>query len=149
MRKHFFSSLFITSLLVFATTCSAKVEVFIINGLPSSMTIRCQSKDDDLGFRELAPSLSPGFNWRFNTVVFGHTLFFCHFWWGQNDTSFDSYNDDKMGWSEVCYNEQEERTTCYWQAREDGIYFNNENTVFPDGWTKKCDWLPKECDYSW
>lgn len=139
MRKHFFPSLLIAFFLICTKTCSKKIEVDIINGLPDPMTIRCQSKNDDLGVHIILPG-TPGFSWKFKPNIFWRTLFFCHFWWGAKNTSIDVYNDSKMGPGDVCRNPETGARTCYWQARGDGLYFSNNNAKFPDGWTKKYDW---------
>ncbi|KAM7466272.1 hypothetical protein LguiB_013834 [Lonicera macranthoides] len=51
------------------------------------------SKDNDLGNHDL--QRNEEFYWKFHIHVFGRTLYFCHFYWGDIDKSVDVFNDKK------------------------------------------------------
>lgn len=117
-------------LIVFLTTNAfAKNRVYIMDGIPQgTLRVHCASKDDDLGYHDL--SNGQEFMWTFSDNIWGTTLFFCHFWWGDKDKSFDVYNF------------QDFYVNNYWLAKPDGFYYANEGGApFPsDKWTKKYDW---------
>ncbi|KAI4320873.1 hypothetical protein MLD38_034311 [Melastoma candidum] len=49
------------------------------NQINATVTVHCQSKDDDLGFHDLQPDEKWSFSFRLN--LFFTTLFFCSFRW--------------------------------------------------------------------
>lgn len=119
---------------------NVKTHVIIRNGLlekSAILKVHCKSKEDDLGDHFLK-SGGPDFRFKFvsNPWPFGFTLFFCHFYWYQKDAVFDVYN---LSISPDC-KDKNQLQRCYWLARDDGFYFNNEGTEFPEGWVKKHDW---------
>lgn len=63
--------------------------VHITNALGPNvdLTVHCKSKDDDLGARLLHNG--DGFEFSFNLNIFGTTLFFCSFQWGNEFHRFD------------------------------------------------------------
>ncbi|KAF8015041.1 hypothetical protein BT93_H0742 [Corymbia citriodora subsp. variegata] len=68
------------------------VHVLITNKLPGGVMLRvhCKSKDDDLGFRNIAPNQSWGFKFKPNGFT---TLFFCSMQWPGHFHYFNVYND--------------------------------------------------------
>ncbi|KAM7466270.1 hypothetical protein LguiB_013832 [Lonicera macranthoides] len=50
-------------------------------------------EDNDLGNHDL--QRNEEFYWKFHIHVFGRTLYFCHFYWGDIDKSVDVFNDKK------------------------------------------------------
>ncbi|PIN06705.1 hypothetical protein CDL12_20736 [Handroanthus impetiginosus] len=82
--------------------------------------VRCQSKDDDLGYHNLAPNQD--YNWSFCDNTWATTLFFCHL-----DVVFDAF---KARWYEGQLHEvfwvaksDGQRHEVFWVAKSDGIYF--------------------------
>lgn len=115
------SILFLLCFLVQSANVSAfilqKYRVFIFNGLPNNnnpLQIRCQSKDDDLGYHNLL--MDQNFNWHFRTNFWGTTKFWCHFWWLNKDQADDVFDSII---SLLCYDK-----TCKWVVKEDGFYLN-------------------------
>ncbi|KAM7519421.1 hypothetical protein LguiB_018383 [Lonicera macranthoides] len=120
---------------------TSEKEVHIVNGLPDnthSLIIRCQSKDDDLGYHTLL--VGQEFFWHFHDNLWGTTLFFCHFWWqGIMDRSFDVY--DYKHKNPPCANNKEEFQACYWLVKADGFYYSNHNAEFNSSdWQKLHPW---------
>ncbi|KAL3725784.1 hypothetical protein ACJRO7_030763 [Eucalyptus globulus] len=58
-----------------------EVRLQIFNDLPEgvTLTVHCQSKDDDLGFKQIPPSGM--WEFRFTPSFWGNTLFSCSFQW--------------------------------------------------------------------
>lgn len=85
----------------------------IVNLLQASvMRLRCQSRDDDLGYHNM--SVHQEFEWRFGNIPY-RTLFFCHIWWRNKDVRFDAFNQDIRSY---CSD-----NACFWSVRSDGIHF--------------------------
>ncbi|OAY55434.1 hypothetical protein MANES_03G154000v8 [Manihot esculenta] len=88
-----------------------KKSVEIINDLGPNIELKyhCKSKNDDLGQRVLSYKGSWYFTFRPN--LFGTTLFYCQFSWGQISHWFNIYEDSR------------DRTRCYdcvWYIRGNG-----------------------------
>ncbi|KAM7461265.1 hypothetical protein LguiA_029386 [Lonicera macranthoides] len=98
--------------------------VFINNGFEkgNDITVRCQSKNDDLGFHTLHPGEE--FDWSFRENFFATTLFFCHFWWGSKEASFTVF-DQKL--SVKCNNPSHQ---CCWKADGLGVTPRGVRTYF-------------------
>ena len=82
----------------------AHVRLTNVLSLKSSLTIHCQSEDDDLGVHVLPYNGS--FEWSFHpNFVIMSTLFFCKIQWQGKLTSFDSYREtrDLYGCGKYCY----------------------------------------------
>lgn len=97
--------------------CYSKLHVEIYNYLLSNvptLTLHCQSKDNDLGFHTLP--LNQLYTWSFRMNFWQTTLFFCHFWWGGKQTSFDVF-DRKL------YTLVGDSNFFTYQVRADGFYF--------------------------
>ncbi|KAK4717062.1 hypothetical protein R3W88_015400 [Solanum pinnatisectum] len=95
-------------------------EVHIVDALPNNdipLTFHCASKDDDLGYHH--PKVGDDFHFQFiPRIWFGHTLFFCHFWWGNKQANFDVYNhhlDVYCSWNV-------NTISCFWKVQGDGFY---------------------------
>ncbi|CAA0825320.1 Plant self-incompatibility protein S1 family [Striga hermonthica] len=96
-----------------------KITVRVINNLPSGsepLIVRCQSKDDDLGYHTL--TVNQEFKWSFCERLFGHTLFFCHLWWGSKQVAFDAFRSEKFKDSKILH---------FWLAGSTGIWYCNSN----------------------
>ncbi|KAK2979999.1 hypothetical protein RJ640_020025 [Escallonia rubra] len=113
-------------------------QVNVVNGISDNILIRCQSKDNDLGFHTL--HVGDDFSWHFQTNLIGGTLFFCHFWWNSKDKSFNVF--DETQWEDKCqYHEGSGPfRKCFWLVKPDGFYFSNYNGPFPTGWEKIYGW---------
>ena len=136
-------------ILLFHLSCSkcleafrlhSKGEVHIVNGLAGnthSLKFRCQSKDDDLGYHTLLAGQE--YYWKFRVNFFETTLFFCHFYWQGQDTSFDVIDaeNDYPNCDPVGGNVYK----CYWLVKEDGFYSCNykADPNSPD-WEKLNSW---------
>ncbi|EPS61842.1 hypothetical protein M569_12955, partial [Genlisea aurea] len=106
--------------------------VLIASELPPNsgqLKAHCASKDDDLGIHYLDPDQS--FLWKFCEDYWRRTLYFCHFWWGQRQISFDAFNSETQGGGRVL-------NLIGWYAKEDGIYYYDDDSPIP--MTKKYDW---------
>lgn len=112
------------------------VTVEIINSLPDNtnpLKVRCQSKDDDLGYHTLLKDQGYSFNFQPNFI--GTTLYFCHFYWGNLDKSFDVYDFHRQ-----CYCEDCQTNICYYRALADGFYFSLINYSDPSKWQRLYTW---------
>ena len=90
-----------------------RVHAGIKNTLPpgSSLTVHCQSKDDDLGVHVLP--VNDSFNWSFKPTVFIlATLFFCKIQWDTKQMSFDAYRETRD--LTDCH------TKCFWEVTDKG-----------------------------
>lgn len=99
------------------STCFSKLHVDIFNRLPSnvpSLRLRCQSKDNDLGYHDLA--VNQMYSFKFMMNFWGTTLFFCHFWWGGKQAVFNVFDFDIEG-------EVGALDSYVYEARPDGFYF--------------------------
>ncbi|XP_009769560.1 S-protein homolog 5-like [Nicotiana tabacum] len=108
----------------------------IIDNIPTNspaLTLRCQSKDDDLGYHTLNV-IGQEFRFKFQEQFGGGTLFFCHFYWNGKDKAFDVFNDfisDQCGSLGALVSE------CFWKVQEDGFYFGpHQDATFE----KKYSW---------
>lgn len=109
-----------------------KYEVYVVNNLPTNtppLRLRCQSKNNDLGYHNL--TTNGNFNFHFCEKL-DITLFFCHLWWKNKEISFDVFDSKWRG--HPC----DKNGVCYWAAKEDGIYFSVANP--PDRLDKVYGW---------
>lgn len=98
------------------TTCFSKCHVEIFSRLPSNtpqVRLHCRSKDDDLGYHNLA--VNQMFTFSFNMNVWQTTLFYCDFWWNQKFLS--SHVFDKHMWRDL------PEDIYKFEVRADGFYF--------------------------
>ncbi|KAM7462282.1 hypothetical protein LguiA_030403 [Lonicera macranthoides] len=103
----------------------SKKEIHIVNGLPDntySLVFRCQSKDDDLGEHQLL--VGQEYYWKFRVNFFKTTLFFCHFYWGDQDNVFDVFRASTP--FPDCSPAADDTPRCYWLVKDDGFYYSNE-----------------------
>lgn len=108
--------------------------VYIGNKLPANsapLTVRCQSKDDDLGNHTIP--VGKNYNWSFCNTFLGSTLFFCHFYWGSKEVVFDAFNRTLVS---ICADQK-----CYWEAEAVGIFF--DGFYPPKKLIKQYDWITK------
>ncbi|KAL6576044.1 hypothetical protein OROHE_000515 [Orobanche hederae] len=81
---------------------STKYKIGVVNDIPKKsyernipqmIKVHCASKDVELGYRDLASENA--FYWDVCLSDFwGSTMFFCHFWWENNEASFEVFNWD-------------------------------------------------------
>ncbi|KAK9671942.1 hypothetical protein RND81_12G065500 [Saponaria officinalis] len=93
-----------------------KYYVYIDNKITTyknTVGIRCQSGDEDIGFKYLKDN-DDKYNFNFRLNFWGTTLYFCHFYWGRSDFSYVVFD---MGSYEECRD-----GASYWEIREDGLY---------------------------
>lgn len=123
MTKRFFVSLIISLFVTNAyqgVLAKPSIEVHIVDYLPDNnvpLTFHCASKDDDLGYHH--PKVGDDFHFHFLPRVIGHTLFFCHFWWGKKQASFDVYTS-KLSYN--CLWDETPVTLCYWKVQGNGFF---------------------------
>ncbi|TMW94060.1 hypothetical protein EJD97_010781 [Solanum chilense] len=114
--------------LSFAKKCvfSQKYEVHVINKLPansSKLRLHCASKNTEIGDQILP--INGDLNWSFCESFLDTTLYFCHFWWGPKDKSFDVFDDPTY-----CVKNGKNPNVlkyCKWEVREDGFYLEQYN----------------------
>lgn len=84
-------SILLLVLLHLGMKLQAKVHVHVMNSLGDgkTMTLHCQSKDDDLGTVILEDGQET--KWSFSANFFGTTLFYCSVRW-ENSSSWYSFN---------------------------------------------------------
>ncbi|KAK2977407.1 hypothetical protein RJ640_009958 [Escallonia rubra] len=100
---------------LFCTTYAAltKAEVHVLNFVPgqSPLKVRCQSKDDDIGYHIL--NNGEEFHWSFSpNFPIENTLFFCHFWWNSKDKALKVYDERRL--DNMCTYRMFDPATCYW-----------------------------------
>ncbi|KAI5682182.1 hypothetical protein M9H77_03410 [Catharanthus roseus] len=113
-----------------------KVHVHVANGLSNNKTfvrVHCQSKDDDIGYHDLY--IKQEIQWSFKMNWIDTTLFFCHFWWNNFDTSFDVFNAS-FGQA----NCGQDPNICYWLVKEDGFYFSGKEHPTPNDFSLVNNW---------
>ncbi|KAJ9182190.1 hypothetical protein P3X46_006213 [Hevea brasiliensis] len=108
-----------------------KYHVHIVNNLTNNiLNLHCKSKDDDLGPHALPVNTEFHFSFRVN--LFGTTLFWCNFNWG---------NGRGGGYKVFWYGKGLARKcnykNCIWSARDDAIYLMN---FFANKYEKYYDW---------
>ncbi|KAL7144086.1 hypothetical protein ABFS83_08G235100 [Erythranthe nasuta] len=104
---------------------SPNYEVHIINNLPknsAALKIHCASKDTDFGIHVFQPNQE--FYWTFCMNFWATTMYFCHFWWGAKDTSFEVFN---MDLTLVCDSMYLPLQKCKWYVKEKGFYLENDH----------------------
>ncbi|XAR62732.1 hypothetical protein NMG60_11017592 [Bertholletia excelsa] len=109
--------------------------VTLITTATRSWTVRCQSKDTDLGLRTLHANQQ--IHWDFHINLFKSTLFFCHFYWGAKDAVFNVFT--RRFSAKYCAIHSGQDFNCTWEAREDGFDVSNGSGNF----TKIFDWNKK------
>ncbi|KAL2469550.1 Plant self-incompatibility protein S1 family [Abeliophyllum distichum] len=113
-------------------------DVHVVNGLPDSpnpLWVHCASGNDDLGERILHEN--EDFHWHFRDGILGRTLFFCHFWWGSKQRSFEVFHNPEK--CEFGYG-RHDHNPCYWLVKPDGFYFSNLFPPPPSSLKKIYDW---------
>ncbi|KAM6565497.1 hypothetical protein CsatA_024625 [Cannabis sativa] len=122
--KSFPSSMLLLVLLLLALSSivKAKHQVSLVNfiDLNTTLTLHCQSKDDDLGMHELF--FGESFKWSFRINFMRTTLFFCDMSW--------VYDKEKMvmmrGHFDVFVTKRDAfrclDNKCYWEVLKSGLY---------------------------
>ncbi|KAH7834384.1 hypothetical protein Vadar_015460 [Vaccinium darrowii] len=103
-----------------------RAEVHIRSDLPNNtnpLYFRCQSKDTDFGMRKL--NVGEEFYWKFRLQVWGRTLYFCHFYWGNRQSIFNVY--DKYSVRYLCAIPGSDDLMCIWKVREEAFYVSHDN----------------------
>ena len=115
--------------LYFASSIHAKVHVHVINMLGDgrSMSIHCQSKDNDPG--NVILEYGSVTQWSFSINLWGTTLFYCNVQWDNSSRyQFDAYSNKRD--HKRCLSE------CHWIISNEGLLFgydqeNDEWDPFP------------------
>ncbi|KAK9740745.1 hypothetical protein RND81_03G057500 [Saponaria officinalis] len=100
----------------------AQEQFQITNGIGRwpAVYYRCQTGDEDLGYKYLNPSQSVVFKYE-NTWWLNNVLYFCHFYYNGKDKVFDVYKeaDDEIEcfYDSYCYQGYME-----WVIKDDGFY---------------------------
>ncbi|KAL3338013.1 hypothetical protein AABB24_030268, partial [Solanum stoloniferum] len=119
----YLSILFIT-LYISASTVDCFVnhwEVHIISALPNNdipLWYHCASGDEDFGYHILKVGEDFHFDFEVNYPRMT-TLYFCHFWWGENNIRMDVFSKDLFN---ICSNIGDEIHNCYWKVQKDGFF---------------------------
>lgn len=93
-----------------------KFYVHVLNGFRNETFIaHCQSKDNDLGFREIL--VGGEFQWHFRINITNTTLYWCTFKWYGGSRAFTAFWTGYDFLAYYCGNYH-----CMWKAQEDGIY---------------------------
>ncbi|CAN6684699.1 unnamed protein product [Malus baccata var. baccata] len=93
--------------------------VHVVNNLGAGKTLfaHCQSKNDDIGNRTIAPGAE--ITWSFKPNFFGTTLYWCYTRTDHEHTAFDVYWEESThNWLRYRCNYKE----CFWIAKDDGFY---------------------------
>ncbi|KAK9755543.1 hypothetical protein RND81_01G033100 [Saponaria officinalis] len=125
----------LTTIAPFPLTPSINYLVHILNDMDDNskpLIVRCQSGDDDLGYKLLKKGES--FSWKFKLHFFADTLFFCRIRWGnEKNRIFDAFEEEID--NRIC--EVHARDGDYfWKANSKGIYFSCDGENF----RKRCEW---------
>lgn len=139
MCRSSWSSWFIQILIIshLFQTCFSKQHVAITNrivpGNGHPLVVNCASKDDDLGYHNL--SLNQMYTFSFHMNLWGTTLFYCHFYWGQKKAAFKVF--DKNIYGQIAQG----MNTYSYEARTDGMYFYKFNpSIHNMEWTLVMNW---------
>jgi len=102
-------------------------QVVVHNSLEGklNLTLRCQSKDDDLGFHDLRPD--EHFDWNFNVNIFATTLYFCSVKWNNEFHHFDAFRYSRDRYRFVLDWYIKKAGPCVVSPGEDGCYPWNPN----------------------
>ncbi|KAE7997939.1 hypothetical protein FH972_002525 [Carpinus fangiana] len=93
-----------------------KYGVDVFNGFQNqTLSIRCQSEDDDLGIQHIP--VNGEFQWHFRINYWGTTLYFCYMWWSGGHRRLDVFWADNKFIVDDCGD-----SDCRWMGKEDGIY---------------------------
>lgn len=109
----------------------AKYTIYVANLLPPNtpeLRAHCASKNKEIWNSTIA--LNQNIQWNFCNSFFKRTMFFCHFFWGSNEASFEVFNSKT---SDLCTAE-----VCYWEVRGDGLYLSGSYP--PTNFKKMHDW---------
>lgn len=132
-----FSSLLFLSFLLFFHQTNA-ITVHIVDGIAKNdpqLIFRCKSHKDDLGTHH--PKFNDDFHFSFKKDFFFETVFFCHFWWGKKNISFEVYRE-----TGACGHETggSNKGICYWLVKEDGFYFAINDNPPPSSFVRQFGW---------
>ncbi|XP_059310346.1 S-protein homolog 3-like [Lycium ferocissimum] len=117
---------------------TAGYTVHVIDDLSNNdvpLSLRCQSKDNDLGVKTL--KVGDDFHFSFHWSIVGETRFYCHYYWGSKQQFFDVIN---RGISNDCKRTDivTNHYDCFWKVHDDGFYFSSDNSI--GSYSKKYDW---------
>ncbi|KAF8394204.1 hypothetical protein HHK36_020411 [Tetracentron sinense] len=84
-------------------------------GEGTTLVLHCQSKDDDLGVHLLG--FYEEFQWSFDVNIWGNTLFYCDFVFGNVQGHYNIFVSDRDAHDARCDG------GCFWGVRPDGLYF--------------------------
>lgn len=109
-----------------------KYTIYIKDEIPNSnITVRCRSKEDDLGFHNLKENQE--YNFSFCQQFLGRTLFACDVKWTNKKSSFHGF-DLKLG-QEHCSNYK-----CRWSVKADGVFLVEKKKYLKfSNWTTGSD----------
>lgn len=102
----------------------------------SQFNVHCASKNDEIGHFTLYHSQD--IQWKFRVNYWGTTLFFCHFWWGRYQRSFEVFNTK---WEDLCKSEGSDKPNlCHWVVKNDGFYLTNKESYGPPDLVREYAW---------
>ncbi|EOA22240.1 hypothetical protein CARUB_v10002834mg [Capsella rubella] len=107
------------------STVKSMVRITNLLGDGSTLNLHCKSSDDDLGLQILAPHRFWSFTFR-PTVIYGSTIFSCHFTWPGESKVFNIYDDDRDG-----VRRGNPCIYCFWDISKEGpCRFNEKDDAF-------------------
>ncbi|KAG6404609.1 hypothetical protein SASPL_136860 [Salvia splendens] len=115
-----------------------KFTIYIVSHLPPKsppLNVHCFSKDDDLGYHNLAPNVEYRFAFCLKPLA---TMFACRFKWNGKDKAFHvfdaNWDDNRCKWPGT-------NGICYYAVANEGFYFTNAYPP-PKQLGFLCDWSP-------
>ncbi|BBN17585.1 hypothetical protein MPTK1_7g15540 [Marchantia polymorpha subsp. ruderalis] len=110
--------------------------VSILSDTGSDVKVRCQSGDDDLGTRNLKHGHL--WHWEITPNIKGTTLFFCSFWWWNEDKGQVMHAMFPV-WS-MNVVKRYRFDPAAWKVEKDGFWFYKPRW---SKWEKRHDWNTK------
>ncbi|GJW67229.1 plant self-incompatibility S1 [Tanacetum coccineum] len=125
-----------TSLLFVVAAVSAKKPITCFSGgwivnvvddinSKELIQVHCKSKNDDIGMKSIG--FGQSVDWKFcETIITPGTLYFCHFYKGNQEQVFDVFNDKIK---HTCREKDRKMDywACTWLIRSDGFYIRDRS----------------------
>ncbi|KAK9724827.1 hypothetical protein RND81_05G101300 [Saponaria officinalis] len=98
-------------------------------GKGSKLYLHCKSRDDDLGMQQLLRGQH--LQWHFGVNFWMTTLYFCHFYWREQNRSFVVFKaGDEDAWCDHW---------VFWEVRNNGFYLTCDASK-ASSWVKMHNW---------
>lgn len=130
--NNFFIFLILLSLCI-NHTIGGEIKLVLVNELHNKvLAIRCKSKNDNLGDHDLRVGQSKRFE--FSDNVWKTTLFWCNMWQAPSYRVHQRFDAYRSKWKRHL------DPTYFWIAREDGVYFREDELYGYKPPVKRYDW---------